>query len=60
MIKTVVFLREIFYKIERNELKHLLSCRNYQENIDLVAASEKLNNTQSHKKFFNLILLQSF
>jgi hypothetical protein len=40
----VIFLREIFYNIERNELKHLLSCMQHQENMSLVVANEKLKN----------------
>ena len=50
MIKTVVFLREIFCNIERNELKHLRSCKKYQGSLSLVAASEKLSSTQNHSR----------
>jgi len=47
-VKVVMFLREIFYIIERSELKHLLNCMQNQESFSLVVASEKLKHTQDY------------
>jgi hypothetical protein len=43
-IEAVIFFGEIFFIIERGELKHLLSRKNYQESYDPVVANDGLMN----------------